>query len=487
MGCILFQKMPTLYKRKEGTRRGEWSQENLIKAANAVKENTMGVNEAAKAFSIPKTTLKRRLKKQSFEKGPLGPTSVLGVEVENKLVTHIKKLQSVGFTPCRDSVRSMAYELAERMKIPHKFNKENKKSGYDWLTAFFARHPNLSIRKSEGVSVARAQGMDRKTVSEYFDLLEKVLIENDLIDKPGSIYNMDETGLQLNNKPGEVVAIKGSKNVTSITSGEKGETISCLACCNGEGTFLPPFCIYKGKNKKAEFSDGMPPGTEIRMSQKSAYVNSELFFDWLKNHFTPRKPFGKVLLLLDGHTSHTSSVEMLEFAEENDIILFSLPPHTTHWLQPLDRSFFKSLKANFYQASNSFIRTHPSRKINRLQFSNLLNVAWSKSANVGNGVNGFKATGIIPFNRDAIPDHAYLVSDIEVTEVVVDLPGPSQQQTTNKPNTSTPISVQTNASVMVDRPTQFDLQMPSTSTHDQVKPMEKSLFVKCQVRRHTTR
>ena len=102
MGCILFQKMPTLYKRKEGTRRGERSQENLIKAPNAVKENTMGVNEAAKAFSIPKTTLKRRLKKQSFEKGPLGPTSVLGVEVENKLVTHIKKLQSVGFTPCRD-------------------------------------------------------------------------------------------------------------------------------------------------------------------------------------------------------------------------------------------------------------------------------------------------------------------------------------------------------------------------------------------------
>lgn len=72
-------------------------------------------------------------------------------------------------------------------------------------------------------------------------MLEGVLKEYDLFEMPRSIFNMDETGLQLNN---EVVAIKGSKNVTSITSGEKGETISLLSCCNGEGTFLPPYIVF---------------------------------------------------------------------------------------------------------------------------------------------------------------------------------------------------------------------------------------------------
>lgn len=408
--------MPTTYIRKLSSGRGGWTEDSLKKAIKAVKEKEMGVNQAAKAFGVPKTTLKRRIKSQVFTKGPLGPSSVLGVENEKKIVAHIQKLQNRGFTPCRDSVRSMAFELAEKLKLPHTFNKETKRAGYDWLQSFLTRNPNLSVRKSEGVSVARARGMNRKCVDEYFKLLEKIINENGVAEKPGNIFNMDETGLQINNRPGEVVAIKGSKNVTSITSGEKGETISVLACCNGEGIFLPPFCIFKGKNLKHEFLDGMPPGANIRMSPKSAYVTSELFFDWLKNHFTPRKPMGKVLLLLDGHTSHTSCVEMLEFAENNEIILMSLPPHTTHWLQPLDRSFFKSLKANYYAACNSFMKNHPSRKISRLQFGNLLNTAWAKSAIIGNGVNGFKASGIIPLNPDAIPDYAYLLEEIEVTE-----------------------------------------------------------------------
>lgn len=84
----------------------------------------------------------------------------------------------------------------------------------------------------------------------------------------------------------------------------------------------------KGKNLQQELCDGMPHGAEVKMSQKYGYVNAELFFDWLRNHFTPRKPAGKVLLLLDGHTSHTSCIEMLEFAEQNDIVLMSIPPHS---------------------------------------------------------------------------------------------------------------------------------------------------------------
>jgi hypothetical protein len=146
-----------------------------------------------------------------------------------------------------------------------------------------------------------------------------------LFDKPGNIFNVDETGLQLNNKPGQVIAAKGSKNVSSLTSSEKGETISVVACCNGEGSFLPPYCIFKRKYMNLEFLNGMPPGSVVKMSPKSAYVNTEIFFDWLKNHF-----------FLE------NSPEMLEFADEDEIIMLCLPAHTTHYHQPLDRSTFKS-------------------------------------------------------------------------------------------------------------------------------------------------
>ncbi|KAF9815503.1 hypothetical protein SFRURICE_019145 [Spodoptera frugiperda] len=103
--------------------------------------------------------------------------------------------------------------------------------------------------------------MNRNEVSAYFDLLEKNLIDNDLMTKPNCVFNMDESGLQLNNRPGHVLAAKGTKAVSTTTSTEKGETITIIACCNAEGTFLPPACIMKGMNKKSEYEDGMPPGS----------------------------------------------------------------------------------------------------------------------------------------------------------------------------------------------------------------------------------
>ncbi|KAK9703819.1 DDE superfamily endonuclease [Popillia japonica] len=129
--------------------------------------------------------------------------------------------------------------------------------------------------------------------------------------------------------------IKRNKDVHALSSGEKGETISVIASCNAEGTFLPPVAIFKGKNKKDEFEDGMPPGAAVYMSEKSAYVNTTLFLRWLEEMFIPRKPNGKVVLVLDGHASHCTSVELLELADANDVVLICLPSHTTHFLQPL--------------------------------------------------------------------------------------------------------------------------------------------------------
>lgn len=221
---------------------------------------------------------------------------------------------------------------------------------------------------------------------------------------------MDETGLQLNNKPTFVLAEKGSKSVPVITSGEKGETITVIACCNAEGIFLPPACIMKGKHKKAEYEDGMPPGAVLYMSEKSAYINANLFLQWLKDLFIPRKPQGKVLLIVDGHTSHCN-IETLEYAEANDVIIMSLPSHTTHYLQPLDRAVFKSLKSAYYSACQTWMKQNPSRQIKRLQFGKLLYDSWTKAAKPNNAISAFKSTGIYPHDENAVPDYAFLMPD----------------------------------------------------------------------------
>jgi hypothetical protein len=147
-----------------------------------------------------------------------------------------------------------------------------------------------------------------------------------------------------------------------MTSGEKGETISVIACCNAEGSFIPPTCILKWKNKNPEWEDALPNGSKVIMNEKSGYVNSDIFMQWLKEQFIPRKQSGRVVLLLDGHTSQCTDPDMLELAEENGIIMVCLPPHSTHYLQPLDRCFFKPLKHFFYKAIRVWAQSQKYRE-----------------------------------------------------------------------------------------------------------------------------
>lgn len=214
--------MPTQYKRKGNVRRGEWTLQNLSEAISAIERNVMGIREPGRGYGIPKCTLRRRKRVTRN----LGPQSVLGPQNEDKIVIHFKKLQNHGFAPTRFFVRSMAFELTEQLQLPHKFKRESRKAGYPWLESLLRRNTELSIRKSESVSTARAHELERNKVESYFSVLQRTLTENDLMNEPGHIFNVDETCV-LNNRPEHVIAEKRSKNVVSTPSVEKGSVIVC--------------------------------------------------------------------------------------------------------------------------------------------------------------------------------------------------------------------------------------------------------------------
>ena len=120
-----------------------------------------------------------------------------------------------------------------------------------------------------------------------------------------------------------------------------------------------------------------------------------------------RKPAGKTLIMLDGQSSQINGYEMLQFAAENNIVWLCLPSHTTHYLQPLERAFFKPLKSNVYLACGSWMISNENRKFNHLQFGKLLCEAWSHAA-----------CGIFPLNRHAVSDHAFHTSEISRSDSI---------------------------------------------------------------------
>jgi hypothetical protein len=116
-------------------------------------------------------------------------------------------------------------------------------------------------------------------------MLEAVLKENHLPNKPQSIFNVDESGIQLINKPGKALAKKGAEDLHVLTPRERGENATVTACCNAEGQFLPPILILKGVNKKQELGDGLPHRSDVYMNPKSSYINSVPFLKWFLELF----------------------------------------------------------------------------------------------------------------------------------------------------------------------------------------------------------
>lgn len=53
-----------------------------------------------------------------------------------------------------------------------------------------------------------------------------------------------------------------------------------------------------------------------------------------------------IILTMDDHESHVS-VDTMEYAKEHGVQAMTLPPHTSHKTQPLDRSVFGPLKNYF--------------------------------------------------------------------------------------------------------------------------------------------
>ena len=158
--------------------------------------------------------------------------------------------------------------------------------------------------------------------------------------------------------------------------------------------------------------NGAPFGS-IGYCSFSGWIDTALFLQWLIHFQSQVKatPESKVLLILENHASHVS-LPAINFCRKNNITMLSIPPSTSHRLQPLDRTFFEPLKTYYNQEIEKWLLNHPGRKVSHFDVVGIFNKAYLRSADVQKAAKGFKCTGIVPFNSHIFTDADFAAANV---------------------------------------------------------------------------
>ena len=385
-------------KVKKQRRQAHYNQLNRAKLE--VIEKGLSIPEAGRRFNVPRTTLRDWVKRSRNQ----GDGDVENIsysfttftrEQEEAILEHCRKMSSIGYPYAPWQVIDLAQNMARQILD---FSLPNTKLPTEsWFKNFKRRHPDYKTSKPKKRELSK-KTVSKETIITYFKELEQTMDEIGVEARPKQIWNLDETGVVLDHSPPKVLH-KATDKCEMVSCG-KSPTTTLIAAVSAYGESLPPYIVHKEKATR-EMKEGVLEGTVFKESQ-SGWSNSEIFREYMTEHFCKHVTARPILLLFDGHSSHYTSHVIAE-AKERGIHLYALPPHTSHFLQPLDKSVFGPFKKRLYNMIHSWLHDHPGQLVTKNLLPRMLCNSLIDSMTVSNIQAGFRSTGIFPFNQNAIP------------------------------------------------------------------------------------
>lgn len=371
-----------------------------------------------------------------------------------------------GLPPEEAKILAFQYATSLKKDIPESW-KRNQCAGRDWLEGFIKRSQCISLRKPEATSLARSMGFNKPVVMQFYGTLCHLLEKYKL--GPENIFNLDETGVTSVQTPGKVLAKKGTKQVGQVTSAERGELVTLCCVINALGNSLPPFFIFPTVN----FRNAMLHGAPLRSdgaATVSGWMNSAIFILVMKHFikFSKSSLQNKTLLIMDNHYSHVS-IEVIDLAKDNGVILLTLPPHCSHKLQPLDKTVFGPFKKYYNDACRAWLLNNPRNRITIHEIAGLVGKSYPLAFSTSNILSGFSSTGIFPFDKNIYKDEDFTASN--VTDVPMENVTVEDQPRIFQEGTSLATLVQPNVEASLE-----NLAIPGPSrAFDNLSDVEHSL------------
>ena len=123
-----------------------------------------------------------------------------------------------------------------------------------------------------------------------------------------------------------------------------------LTFVNAAGQSVPPLIIHKGQQVQDTWHL-KAPGSMTLAATKKGYITKSQFHEYGLSFIKYLKANGLAdktnLLILDGHKSHLYNLPFYEVMRANNVEILTIPPHTSHIIQPLDSVPFAQFKKSW--------------------------------------------------------------------------------------------------------------------------------------------
>jgi hypothetical protein len=368
------------------------------------------LKHAAEYFEVNRDTLSRRLKGCKNHAQGHESMQLLSNAEEDALSLWCKRLTAGGYPASHQVVKEMAMEILLRRVA--KINTADMQLvttptiGKEWVKRFLKRHPILATVSSKAIDSSRWRDTTPEVINTWFDVFEDVL--NTYRFEDHNIYNMDETGFAIGTSQSNRVIVDSSLRTRYKAEPGRQEWVTVVECISVDGTALPPLVIFKAKNISGNWISKSTPWDWLFSNSSKGWTSNEHGMEWLRRVFQPatrEKAMGKPrLLICDGHDSHISGNFIVHCMEYN-IVLLVLPPHTSHYTQPLDVAVFGPLATALGQETDRLTSITSASRISKAEWVELYTKARQKAVTSQNIHSSWRGAGLFPLQRSKVLRH----------------------------------------------------------------------------------
>lgn len=387
-------------KKSKGDSREYAEIENrILKAIASVQhEKNINISRLSKDFDIPYYRLYRRIHNKPSKSTRKAAGRKLDDAQELAVTEYLGKMDDMGMSARLRMVPSLASAILKES------SSSESTVGEKWAPRFLRRHPELSKSKQRPIDVKRYLAQSPYNIGHFLDKLKEVLDTHAI--QPCDIYNFDESGFQIGVAKNQRVLVRSEHKHRAVCApgSNNRELLTVAECISADGEVLPPFLILKGVTLLERYLPDLPAQWLVGTSE-TAFINDELAIEYFQhfNRYSKQRQQGSHrLLLLDGHGSHLTK-QVIDFCNWNNIIIYTLPPHSTHFLQPLDVGVFQAYKHFHKEAIDAATRAG-SYDFSRVDFLAALPDIRMKVFKPNTIRSAWAKCGIYPFKPDIVLD-----------------------------------------------------------------------------------